>query len=151
MRTSILAIATLGMAAAPAMADTAACSAETTRGFYAFICEGHATALPPAPPSLVPIRYFGTCTGDRAAFIRCEGTFNVGGQIVPVDVTGQASTNPDCTGTITYDQFIGTQPIGQLMIRYVALDGGDTLWGVPTGNVPPTPQVMSCHLRRIHK
>jgi hypothetical protein len=151
MRTSILAIATLGMAAAPAMADTPACSAETVRGFYAFLCEGHATALPPAPPSLVPMRYFGTCSGDRTAFFHCEGTYNAGGDVVPVDIAGQAFTNPDCTGTITYDQFIGTQPIGQLMIRYVVLDGGDTLWGMPTGTVPPSALVSSCHLRRIHK
>lgn len=151
MRTSILAIASLGMAAAPAMASTGTCSPDTIQGFWAFNCDGHATALPPAAPSLLPMRFFGTCGADRTEFINCEGTLNVGGQVVPVTLSGQANTKHDCTGTITYDEFMGGSPIGQLLIRYTVLDGGDTIWGTPLASVPASPQVFSCHLRRVRQ
>jgi hypothetical protein len=100
---------------------------------------------------LVPARFFGTCDADRNAFFRCEGTYNVGGTFVPIIALGQGNTNEDCTGTITYDEFIGPAKIGQLTIRYTVLDGGDTIWGLPVANDPPSPQVLSCNLRRISK
>ena len=163
MRTSILLIAALGLAAAPATGNadgngnsdgnsngnSNVCSPQMTKGYWAFSCEGFATTLPPAPQALVPARFFGTCGADRNAFFTCEGTYNVGGQVVPVTASGQGTTNKDCTGMITYDEFVGPTPIGQLTIRYTVLDGGDTIWGLPVANVPPSPQVLSCNLRRI--
>jgi hypothetical protein len=151
MRTSILLFAILGMVAAPAMAGKDNCSPEMTRGYWAFSCEGYATALPPADPALLPARFFGTCDADRTAYFDCEGTYNVGGQIIPVIALGQGATDKDCTGTITYNEFVGPQQIGQLTIRYTVLDGGDTIWGLPVANAPPSPQVLSCNLRRISK
>jgi len=151
MRTSILLIAILGMAAAPAMADSNNCSPQMTKGYWAFSCEGYATPPSAAAQTLLPARFFGTCDADRTAFFDCEGTYNVGGQVVPVTALGQGTTDRDCTGTITYNEFIGPNKIGELTIRYTVLDGGDTIWGLPVGNAPASPQVLSCNLRRISK
>jgi len=151
MRKSTLLIAVMGIAAAPAMAGNDNCSPQTTRGYYAFSCEGFAMTLPPAAPTLAPARFFGTCDADHTAYFACAGDYNVGGQIVPVVAVGQGTTNKDCTGTITYDQSVGGYPIGTLTIRYTVLDGGDTIWGLPVANSPPSPQVLSCNLRRIGK
>jgi hypothetical protein len=151
MRANIFIVATLGVAAAPALAGNDNCSQETVRGFWAFNCDGFATAFPPAAPTLVPARFFGTAEVDRSGYVIGEGSYNAGGTVVPVTVQGQGDTKKDCTGTVTYDQFIGETPIGQLMIRYTVLDGGDTIWGLPVANVPPSPMVLACHLRRISK
>jgi hypothetical protein len=145
MRANILLIATLGFAAVPALADGNHCSQDTIRGFWAFNCDGHTTE------AMVPTRFFGTCDADRGGFFSCEGSYNTGGTVFPVTIEGQADTKKDCTGTITYDEFVDGTPIGQLMIRYTVLDGGDTIWGLPFASVPPSPMVLACNLRRISK
>jgi hypothetical protein len=65
--------------------------------------------------------------------------------IVPQTVQGQAINNPDCTGTIHYEQTLGGQPADPIDINYVILDEGDTIWGLPISGGA----LLACTLRRI--
>jgi hypothetical protein len=144
MRKDLFVLAVLGCGALPVLAGPQ-CTAHTTRGFWAATCDGY---LAPAPgASLQPARLLSTCTTSRSAFWDCEGTVNVGGQILPQELHGQAFNNENCTGTITYIQTIFGQPAPDLNIRYVILDGGDTIKGLP---IDPG-QVLSCVLNRISR
>ena len=67
------------------------------------------------------------------------------GQILPQALQGQANNEPNCTGTITYKQTIFGQPAPDLNIRYVILDNGDSIKGLPIDSG----QVLSCVLNRI--
>ena len=119
MKKHLFVFAFLGFAALPALAGQQ-CSPHTTRGFWVAACDGYLAPAPGAP--LQPTRLLATCTSSRTAFWDCEGTVNVGGQILPQVLHGQANNNPDCTGTITYTQTIFGQPAPDLNIRYVILD-----------------------------
>ena len=73
----------------------------------------------------------------------CDGY--LAGQILPQTLHGQANNNENCTGTITYTQTIFGQPAPDLNIRYVILDYGDTIKGLPVDQG----QVLSCVLNRM--
>jgi len=162
---TLLLLAMLGSAVPPAMASgdvcvprmptavppatliTEGCFAETTRGYWAFACDGY--VAPSVGDPLVPAHFFGTCLADRSAYFECRGALNVGGAVEPLLILkGKGTTNEDCTGTITYDQSLpdGT-PKGRLSIRYLVLDGGTTIWGRAVDET--SPKVLSCSLRRI--
>jgi hypothetical protein len=144
MRKDLFVLAVLGFAAVPALAAPQ-CTPHTTRGFWAATCDGY---LSPAPAAaLQPARLLATCTSSRTAFWDCEGTVNLGGQILAQELHGQAINNENCTGTITYAQTIFGQPAPDLNIRFVVLDQGDTIKGLP---IDPG-QVLSCVLNRISK
>ena len=131
----------------PATPTTEGCSADTTRGYWAFACDGY--VAPTIGDPLVPAHFFGTCLSDRGAYFECRGTLNVGGAVEPlVLLKGKGTTNADCTGSIVYDQSLpdGT-PKGQLPLRYLILDGGTTIWGRAVDQT--SPKVLSCNLRRI--
>jgi hypothetical protein len=146
MRTSPFLIAVLGLAALPAVAQQQ-CSPQTTRGFWVYTCDGYLTPPPPAPAELLPSRILGTCTASKTALWDCTGTVNLGGQILDQAqaLHGQAYNNADCTGTITYSQTIFGQPAPDLNIRYVILDNGNTIKGLPIDSG----QVLSCVLNRL--
>lgn len=165
LKPKMLLVAMLGAAALPVMASgdaclprmptavppatliTEGCFAETTRGYWAFACDGY--VAPTVDDPLVPAHFFGTCLADRSAYFECRGTLNVGGAVEPlVILKGKGTTNEDCTGTITYDQSLpdGT-PRGRLPVRYLVLDGGSTIWGRAVDET--SPKVLSCSLRRI--
>jgi len=117
-----------------------ACTQRTTVGAWAFSCEGEV-------PVGVPTRSLGTCTTSPEAYWSCTGQINAGGAILQQEVQGQAQNNPDCTGTIVYDQKINGNPAGQLNINYVILDNGDAIWGLPLNSGG----VLACSLRRLSK
>jgi hypothetical protein len=144
MRKSLVLIAALALNATPALADPA-CTAQTTRGFWGWTCDGYLAPAPGAP--LVPTRIMGTCNASRTAYWDCEGSVNLGGQVLPQTLKGQAVVNGDCTGTITYAQTIFGQPVPDLHIRYYITDQGDGIKGLPTD---PN-QVLSCVLNRLDK
>jgi hypothetical protein len=115
------------------------CKPQTTRGYWAYSCEGEY-------PVGQPVRLLGTCTSSKSAFWECKGTANLSGLVVlPQELNGQAYNSPDCTGTITYSQTLGGGPAPDLNINYVILDHGDAIQGLPTN----TGQVLACSLKRI--
>ena len=117
-----------------------ACTQQITRGSWVYTCEGE---LPtPAPTST---RMLGTCTSSKTAFWTCEGYVNLGGQIIPQSLEGQAYNQANCTGTISYAHTLGGAPAGTLDIRYVISDGGGSINGLPVNSGG----VLSCALKRI--
>lgn len=128
--------------AMPAFAGQS-CSQQTTRGFWAFTCDGYLAPAPAAP--LQPARSLGTCNISKTGYAECEGTANVGGTILLQALHGQAYNEQNCTGTVTYTQTIFGQPAPDLNVRYVILDNGDMIKGLP---VDPG-QVLSCVLNRM--
>jgi len=142
MRKSMLIVMPLCFFAGSAIAGEH-CNQQTTRGFWAYTCDGY--LAPAAGAALQPARILGTCNTTRTAHWDCEGSVNLGGQILPQGLHGQADNNDNCTGTITYAQTIFGQPAPDLNIRYVILDDGDKIKGLP---VDPG-QVLSCVLDRM--
>ena len=137
----------LGLCAAlsPAFADggpRASCNAQTTRGSWMYTCEGTLPA-----PAQTATRILGRCSATRAGYFSCLGTVNLGGQIVSQGLQGQATTLPNCTGTISYAQTLNNVYAGQLDINYVVSAGGDAIDGLPTNSGG----VLSCSLKRIDR
>jgi len=98
------------------------CSIETIRGTYSGTCTGWITPAPNA--SMVP----------EAA-------------IADQTVSGSASINTDCTGTISYDQKINGQPAPKLNIVFNVLGNGDEIHGM---SVDPGTAIL-CKLVRTNK
>ncbi|MCC6195437.1 MAG: hypothetical protein IT518_13315 [Burkholderiales bacterium] len=117
-----------------------ACTQQTTRGTWAYTCEGQLPA-----PDPTPTRMLGSCTASSTGYWTCNGNVNLGGQIIPHTLQGQAQNQPDCTGTISYEHTLGGAPAGTLDIRYVIAGGGQSIDGLPTNSGG----VLSCSLRRI--
>lgn len=116
------------------------CTQQTTRGTWVYTCEGQLPA-----PGPTPTRMLGSCTASAAGLWTCSGNVNLGGQIVPQGLQGQAQNNPDCTGKITYNHTLGGAPAGTLEIQYVISGGGLAIDGLPTNSGG----VLACSLRRI--
>ena len=142
MRRTLITFAILSTVALPVLAEPS-CKAKTTQGFWAYTCDGYLAPAQGAP--LQPTRILGTCNASATAYWTCEGSVNVAGQILPQALQGQANNEPNCTGTITYKQTIFGQPAPDLNIRYVILDNGDSIKGLPIDSG----QVLSCVLNRI--
>lgn len=118
----------------------ASCTQQTTRGTWVYTCEGQLPA--PGPTST---RMLGSCTASATGYWTCAGNVNLGGQVIPQALQGQAHNNADCTGTITYAHTLGGAPAGTLDISYVISGGGLSIDGLPTNSGG----VLSCSLRRI--
>jgi hypothetical protein len=129
----------LGASATSAVADTA-CNLQTTRGSWVYTCEG---TLP--VPSPTNTRMLGTCLASRTGYWSCNGNVNLGGQIIPQKLDGQASIKADCTGFISYSQTLGGSPGPTLEIDYVVSEGGNSINGLPVSSGG----VVSCSLKRI--
>lgn len=137
-----LAVACLGAVAPPAWAGPPPCSAQTTRGAWMYTCEGTLPA-----PAQTATRILGNCTASKTGYFSCTGTVNLGGQILSQGLLGQATTLPNCTGTISYNQTIAGYPAPNLDINYVVSEGGSAINGLPTNSGG----VLSCTLKRIDK
>ena len=129
----------LGAGMSQAYADPS-CNQQTTRGAWTYTCEGQ---LP--TPSPTATRMLGTCSASRTGYWTCSGNVNLGGQIIPQGLTGQAYINQNCTGTISYNHTLGGQPAGTLDIDYVVSVGGMQIDGLPVNSGG----VLSCSLKRI--
>jgi hypothetical protein len=117
-----------------------ACNQQMTRGSWVATCEG---TLP--TPSPTPTRILGTCDTSKSAYWTCEAKVNLGGQIIPQTLQGQAYNNADCTGFISYTQTLNGQPAGTLDIDYVISEGGNAINGLPLNSGG----VLACSLKRI--
>ena len=101
MKTSwLFALITCLQASASAAAPL--CTPQTTRGYWVYTCEGE---LP--LPEVTPVRLLGTCKATRDAYWTCEGSINLGGNVVPQQLQGQANNEANCTGKITYANTVG--------------------------------------------
>jgi hypothetical protein len=93
--------------------------------------------------ALVPFTILGTVSSDSSGFFSGIATNSVGGTIFPQPVSGQASTAPDCTGTITYNK--GARD--EINIKYVVLANGDEMRGMVTDRGAN----ISCTLTRMKR
>jgi hypothetical protein len=123
------------------------CNAATTKGAWVYTCEGTLPPPPPAPPTQINTRILGNCTASKTGFFSCTGTVNLGGTILSQGLNGQATTLPNCTGTISYTQTVAGYSAPNLDINYVVSDGGSAINGLPTNSNG----VLSCSLKRIDK
>jgi len=91
----------------------------------------------------VPIRQLGIATGDATGYWTGFATINIAGQsIVPkATVTGQATLDPDCSGSITYNK--GTA--SEININFVVNAATNEILGITTDKG----SVMSCELKRM--
>jgi hypothetical protein len=79
------------------------CSLDTLEGGYGVTFNGLFTrgAVPAAINNFTPVAGVGLVTFDGDGNLSDLGSTSVGGQIVPVNVTGTYTVNSDCTGTFT--------------------------------------------------
>jgi hypothetical protein len=105
-----------------------------------YTCEG---TLP--TPAQTATRILGSCTASKTGYFNCSGTVNLGGQILSQGLQGQATTLPNCTGTISYTQTVAGYPAPNLDINYVVTESGGAINGLPTNSGG----VLSCSLKRI--
>jgi hypothetical protein len=118
------------------------CSNQTSAGTYAVTCSGWTAAGPGG--TLVPVMQVGTAKGDENGNWAGSTTLNIAGQIVlTAPVSGKAVTNPDCTGSVTYNK--GTP--NELNISYVVIRDRGEIHGL----VVDKGQVVACVLTRISK
>jgi hypothetical protein len=140
---AVLALTCLLVALSAAQAkDQAQCSTRTTRGKYVVVCNGFLTPAPNAP--LVPAKGLALSVADHNGNFTGVGTISVGGTILQQTVKGTEQINPDCTGTITYQQTINGQPGPPLDITFVVSQGGHIIDGLVTD----PGAVFACRLTR---
>jgi hypothetical protein len=145
MKKPIAALALTGLLVALSAAqvkDQNNCSTRTTAGKYVVVCNGLLTPAPNAP--LVPAKALAVSVADHNGTFIGVGTINVGGTILQQTVKGTEQINPDCSGTITYQQTINGQPGPPLDITFVVSQGGDIIDGLVTD----PGAVFACRLTR---
>lgn len=91
--------AALALRASPtALADDDVCSNATLRGAFAFTSTGFITA----PAALAgPFAIVGRQTFDGNGSFTAAATVSQNGKIIPVNLEGLYTANPNCTGTFT--------------------------------------------------
>jgi hypothetical protein len=125
--------------ALPAWAERP-CTAELTKGRWMYSCEGTLPA-----PEQTNTRILGFCEAKPNGHFSCNGTANLGGNILSQGLEGLALTERSCRGTISYAQTINGVYVGQLDIQYVVSEGGKAIDGLPVNSGG----VLACKLRRI--
>jgi len=133
------------VAALALSAQAQQCSTRTTVGKYVVLCDGFLTAAPNTP--LVPAKSLGVANGDHFGTFTGDGTISLGGTILQQTVVGTETINEDCTGNITYQQWINGQPGPPLNITFVVSQKGDVIDGL----VIDPGAVFSCKLGRTTK
>lgn len=141
-RFEVLATVTLIFGLMGSQAFSQQCSTRTTAGKYAVVCDGFLTSAPGAP--LVPAKELAVVTADRNGNFTGGGTISIGGTILQQTVAGTEQLNPDCTGTITYEQTIDGQPGPPLDITFFVSQNGNTIDGL----VVDSGAVFACKLTR---
>ena len=140
---TVLALAGLFVALSAAQAkDQDKCSTRTTTGKYVVVCDGFLAPAPNAP--LVPAKELAVSVADRSGTFTGVGTISVGGTILQQTVKGTEQLNPDCTGSITYQQTINGQQGPPLDITFVVSQDGDIIDGLVTD----PGAVFACRLTR---
>jgi len=130
---------TVVVSTASAQSSPAACTHSSAAGTYSVSCSGWVSV----GGSFVPIRQLGIATGDATGLWTGFTTVNIAGQsIVPkATVSGQATLDPDCTGTVTYNKGTPTE----ININFVVNAATNEILGLATDKGT----VMSCELKRM--
>ena len=130
---------TLLVPAALGQSSPTACTHSSAAGTYSVSCNGWVSV----GGSFVPIKQLGIATGDATGFWTGFTTINIAGQsVIPkATVSGQATLDPDCTGTVTYNK--GTP--GEININFVVNAATNEILGLATDKG----SVMSCELKRM--
>ena len=84
--------------------DLEGCSVATLNGRYGLTFHGFSTnsAVLPVPiGAFVPVAGGGVATFDRNGNLSISETVNLGGQLLPLTLSGSYTVNADCTGSIT--------------------------------------------------
>ena len=138
---ALMTAAVLFAPGAQAQGGPNACTNAGVAGTYTVTCSGYTAAGPAG--SFVPMMQVGFATGDADGNWSGSVTINIGGQtVIPSSkVTGKASLNPDCTGTITYNKGTPTE----VNISYVVNTKTDETFGLVTDKGT----VVSCVLKRV--
>jgi hypothetical protein len=121
------------------------CSDQNMRGMYSVVCSGFTSLVPNGPQA--PFSALGTANADSNGFWTGTTKASIGGVIVEQSVSGTARTNPDCTGSITYEQKINGQPAGQIHDNYNVLKEGKEIRGM---SVDPGSNIL-CNLRLMSR
>lgn len=102
-------LTTAAVVFSPAASAQGSCTNTEAAGTYSFTCSGWTAAGPGG--SLLPMMQVGVATGDADGNWSGTATVNIGGvMVIPNSkVTGKATVNPDCTGTITYNKGTPTE------------------------------------------
>jgi len=127
------------------------CNNWMTKGSYGVSCTGSIVPGPNAAP--IPFAMLGVLTSNGNGHWEVHTTANIGGALIPQFVTttggADAVVNPDCSGTITYQQYSANPsfdpnaiPFGPLPIVFNVVDNGNEINGLPMG----PGSVMTCRL-----
>jgi len=143
----VLAAVVLVLAVPAAAQDngSGSCSTQTVRGNYSVTCTGFVSPAANAPQ--VPFTAMAALACTWGGSCTAAGMVSLGGAILQQSVSGVAVVNPDCTGTITYDQKLNGQPGPKLNIIFHILDGGNQMLGM---SVDPGTNML-CTLRLISR
>jgi hypothetical protein len=130
------------------------CSNRIIAGTYGFTCSGIAPS-PVVANTTIPIALIGIVKSDGRGTFYGPATASFGGymtgEYLTTDGGQQSQVDPDCTGTIEYQMYTGDPDavdsayLGPLPIRFVIVDGGNGIDGLPTTEG----YVVTCHLTRI--
>lgn len=141
-RTLILAISILAMG--PALYGQS-CANYMLRGIHGVACSGWMSMAPGQPQ--VPFTALGTTVTDSSGAVTGTSMISIGGASFTQTVKGQATTNDDCTGTITYKQTINGQPVPDTKIFFVVYDSGKSIQGT---SVDPGATIL-CTVKRLRE
>jgi hypothetical protein len=125
----ILTICSTLLLLTPAWAqETAACTTATIRGTYSVTCSGFLSPAPGAPQA--PASLLGTVTTTWNGAIAGATKMSIAGTIVDETVTGTATVNSDCTGSVSYTQKINGQAAPNLNVVFNIVNFGKEMNGM---------------------
>ena len=131
------------------------CSNRAISGLYTFTCTG-TVAL--SPSVSIPVALIGSASSDGRGHWEGPTTADFNGQFMLeyLSTTGPNAepsvVNSDCTGTVTYEMYsanpdtASAQDLGTLPIRFVIMDDGNQIRGLPTA----PGYTVTCQLLRVH-
>ena len=106
--------------------------ARDIKGPYGFSCSGVVVTSPPDGLPIGPAAVVGQVTCDGVATCSGTGMASFNGIIFPpLELTGDYTVNPNGTGFITYDLFIGGVLSGELPTYFVITEKGRSIKGLP--------------------
>jgi len=137
------AIALLVLAACFTATAQSRCTNKLIKGTYGYTCTGTIIFTQGGPA--VPYATLGRVVSDGTGHWEGSATADIGGGFSPVFLTTEggsdAVVDPDCTGTITYQQWTANPNViadavylGPLPIHFVVSQNGNEIDGLPTGS-----------------
>jgi len=112
----------------PSTVDPKQCSEASLHGVYAFNADGiFIVSLPDHTTTPAPFAVNGYNSIGYDGKVTATGAGSLGGQTGSVQITGNVSVQPDCSGTGTFSlAYLGQT--SSLQDWFVVLDGGNEVW-----------------------